>query len=130
MDIISAENSFETEAYSLKLSYNSAHLVYLNKDTLDIETLNEVRSHLRNYYKQRSFVLINERVNDIVVNPKYHKDSLKNMIAVAIVSTNEEWRDRLQEEQKNSTRSFAFFKKLECAQLWADNFMEYRSDKP
>ncbi|WP_031425919.1 hypothetical protein [Flavimarina sp. Hel_I_48] len=123
------DNVVETDAYLLRLSFNYAHLVYLSKSYLDVETLQEVRLHLKKYYKDRNFVLINERINDIVINPKYHRDSLKNMIAVAVVSTNDKWRERLHEEQKNSSRSFAFFKNLKCAQLWADHFMEYQSAK-
>ncbi|HEA29328.1 MAG TPA: hypothetical protein ENH91_04930 [Leeuwenhoekiella sp.] len=129
MKIKPACKEFNTDSFSLALRVNYAHVTYLDPSDLDLQTLNEVRSHLREYYQGRDFVLINERINDIVINPKYHKDSLKNMKAVAIVSKNENWRERLCQEQKNSTRSFAFFKDIEDAQLWADHFMEYRIEK-
>ncbi|MGB3774736.1 MAG: hypothetical protein WA951_05730 [Leeuwenhoekiella sp.] len=119
-------NSLTTDAYCLTLLPNYAHIIYYDPIHLDANTLSEVRMHIANYYNGANYVLINERVNDIAIDPKYHKDSPKNMKAIAIVSENELWRERLYPEQLNSTKPFAYFNAMEEARQWADHIMESR----
>ena len=120
MDLQNIKNhSVKTGNYLLKMRPLYALLTFFKEEDLEINVLKEIRSHLKRYYAQRDFIMINKRRGKLPIDPRVYKNSLRNMRGVAIVSTNPHLRDLLIEEQKLWKRSFAHFKKFSDARKWA-----------
>ena len=120
MDKITQQNHcIKTDSYSLQMWPLYALIIYYEPSILEIKVLKEVRDHLKKYYAQRYFVLINKRNAPNAIDPRIYKYALKNIKGIAIVCHNPNLRQQLIQEQKMWKRSFAYFQNIRDAQKWA-----------
>ncbi|MEH6406551.1 MAG: hypothetical protein V7767_04655 [Leeuwenhoekiella sp.] len=114
--------NISNKMYTLNLTPVYAVVTYLNSKKLSQEVLEEVRTILKEYFNGKKFILINQRKDDIDIEPTFYKSGLDNMIAVAVVSEDDSQREKLITEQENWKGSFAFFKTIEDAKQWAEHY--------
>lgn len=97
--------------------------IYVDEDKTSI-----IRNSLKSFYRNKPFVMITDRKYDHKIDPAVYKSrSLKNMIALAIVSEHSDGREKATDEQPMFEDSFAFFNNVESAIDWAESFFARKS---
>ena len=82
-----------------------------------------IRQKLSEEFKDNDFLMIsNRKFKHIVTEEVYKKGQLANMKGLAIVSDSEKEREKALYEQKMFNKSFAFFRELDDAKSWAENY--------
>ena len=105
--------------YKLIMHENYAIVTYFNMATLKKSVVTEVRSHLAKFYQNNRFVLINNREEEIKIDPRFFKTTMPNLVAVAVVAHEDYDRNVLWQEQQNFNKPYAFFPTLDDAVQWA-----------
>ncbi len=97
--------------------------IYVDEDKTSV-----IRDSLKNFYRNKPFVMITDRKYKHKIDPAVYKNrSLKNMIALAVVSQHSDGREKASDEQPLFDDSFAFFNNVESAIDWAESFFARKS---
>ncbi|UZO81521.1 hypothetical protein NBT05_03370 [Aquimarina sp. ERC-38] len=110
-------------SYTLTYEAHYAILVMEKDAILSVEVANKITKQLKEYYKEKNFILITHRKYPHEIDLNVYKGKiLKNMIGFAIVSNNPEELKRALQEQPLWNEAFTFFKELDQAKSWALSF--------
>ena len=83
------------------------------------------------FYKQKKFVYISKRVNNYNVDPTIYLniDDVKNLVGIAIVSSNSSAIKMANFEQKFARVPFTIFMEMDDALEWVNELLGKRKDK-
>ncbi len=114
---------YSNEFCQMELHDHYAILTINENEDLTLKKANVIREKLREYYKTKDFLMISHRKFKHTVSTEiYKKGQLDTMKGLAIVSSNNEERDKAIIEQQLYGKSFVFFKTLEEAKSWAQGY--------
>ncbi len=113
------------ECCDLELFENHAILRIFEQQKLSAENGKALQNKFKEHFGNREFILIKDRKFHYELNFEFYKKTLpKNLIGIAIVSKNQNERERAIEEQQHFDQSFAFFEELEDAIAWSNSFFK------
>ena len=116
-------NHFSNEFCQMEL-YDRYVVLTINENVdLTLDKASILRDKLKEHYKSKDFVLISHRKYKHHVSADIYKyGQLTNMKGLAIVSGDNEERERAVIEQQLYGKSFTFFCNLEDAKSWAEGY--------
>ncbi len=104
--------------------YDQFAILTLNENiNLTLEKASIIRNKLREHFKSKDFLMINYRKHKNEISTEvYERGQLSNMKGLAIVSDDNEERNKAFTEQHLYDKSFVFFSTIEEAKSWAENY--------
>ncbi len=104
--------------------YDSYVIIEANADiVVNSAVAEKTLKTIIDHFKGKQFILISNRISNYTLTlDAYSPSILKKVKGIAIVSKNEEVRERALLEQEKFDSSFAYFENLNDAKEWAENF--------
>jgi len=117
------ETKFNTDFYELLLYDNYGVLCIKENTFLDFSKAKFIRSHCKNHFKNREYVLIHDRKFKHEIDLELFRKGVSPYLkGMAIVSSDDNEKERAITEQTLFDRSYAFFNNMNDAKSWAESF--------